>query len=222
MPTTPLQDLLLRGTLNTGCDCQLATLGSFVFEFAFHEPGQMGEWHTSKPWSRASGVAQCLTLPPPRDGASASISVLDSQRACLALLTHPTQRPFPSTLCPRLTNQAPVYLTQVPWCIASHRVPWCIHPEPSTMLCFDRRAGGEENFCLHFLAWHGHHSRQWQKREQRIGGPHSPEPQDGALDTSETLHCCVSFPPMTRSSKGRAHITSPERGEEVLSILSLQ
>lgn len=45
-------------------------------------------------------------LPTPtllRDRALASVPVLDSQRACLALLTHPTQQPFASSLCPRLT-----------------------------------------------------------------------------------------------------------------------
>ena len=42
MPSVPLQDPALKGTLNMGYDYQLVTLGSLVFESAFHEPSPVG------------------------------------------------------------------------------------------------------------------------------------------------------------------------------------
>lgn len=147
MLSMPLQSLLLRGTLNTGCDCQLATLGSFVLEFAFHEPCLMGEWRMSKTWSHSSGVAPWLTLPPSHDGASASVPVLDSQIACLAFLTYP----HPAAISWHPMPKARLAGSCVPdtgtWCIGSHHAL-------STTPGFDRQKG---DFWLHFLAWHGHH-----------------------------------------------------------------
>lgn len=89
-PSMPSQSLLLRGTLNKGRDCQLATLGRFVLAFALHEPRLMGEWYMRKTWSHGSGVAPRLTVPLPGDGAS--VPVLDSQRACLS----PPRSHFPA------------------------------------------------------------------------------------------------------------------------------
>lgn len=111
-----------------GCDCHLATLGSFVFEFAFHEPGRMGEWHTSKLWSHGSGVAPCLTLPPPPP------SGMEPQPPPSTRLTESlpgfTDSPHPAAICQHLLPKAHLAGSRTPdtgtWCIASHHVPWHI------------------------------------------------------------------------------------------------